>query len=906
MKIAIPILLTLLLFACAKPTVEESLKNAREFAAAGDFHAAVVEYKNVLMQQPRNADLRIELANTHLQLGSFSEAEKEFEKAIERGADQNSVVGPLAKSIYYQDDYFRLLSRLDINNDETIKLDEQSALFVYLASIKSALDEKDSVPLPADLLGPEYLLIAQAFESLASGNPEATVNLSEKYQQPNAETFEKHLILASAYTMLGENQKAVDEYKAAKAIYEGYIPIRFLLAERLIDVGNIEDAEVQIQSLIDLNPASGYANYLLGITLLSKELYEEALQAANLAIQNGANVPQANFIAGVSAYRTERLESAYRNLNAAAAFLPNGHIAHQLLAQVRYELGYIDELAASLDTINVDEQISAEIYALAALRNYKTNNTDNVDEYLEKAINLAPDNPISLLRKGLIQLERGEDEATDTLGRAVALDNTMYEAWVLRARAELEQNGIDEAVAVAREWQQTNPTEGMLLEGLMYLSSGEEAKAEQVFKQSYQSDPQNINAKRFLMTANARLGNQAEAFKIARELITDQPNDVFLALDTANLAIASGLDPMTLIDEQIRQFPRAAAPVAAKAYLLIRDKQPELAVDLIKRSNTPAHHSTYMAMGEALIDLKQYDEAIANFKNWTDAFPSDSRAWSRLIILNQYLKNDNAALDAARRAYDQFPGNDDFLLLQAHLLVNLGDTQRASSIMRLLEQKNSDLAGFRHVQGMLAYNQGNYKTAQIHLEENYRLSPTFKSSRLLALAEGKLGRPAKGIEIMKGELAKIEQPYVERHLTAEYAADYNLMDEVFDQYKIILESNPQDFATLNNYANALMRTGEIADAAEIAEQALGIQPQSAYALGTMGAIKLKQGETQLARNYIEQALLRLPNSAELQLHYAEVLLASNEKLQAQTILGSITPKTSYERATYKKIEERLK
>lgn len=894
-----------LLAACAKPTLESQLAAARGHVASGEYQSAVVEYKNALSQQPRNAQLRVELSEVYLKLGLFDEAEKELDKALERGAEVDSLIGPLAQAIYYQDDYIRLVNRLDELVGDITKLDNKSALFRYIAAIKGQLSARDSIALPSEQLSGDYLLIAKAFEALANENPEATLNISKEFASPEVEAFEKHMIVAIAHAMLGNLEDSILEYESALSIYQTYYPLRFLLAERLISARRIDEAETQIQALIDINPASAYANYLNSITLLYQGKFEEALQAANLATQGGVNLAKAHFIAGVSAYQTDRIESAHRSLVAAVAGLPRQHIAHKLLAKVRLELGYIDELAGSLESFDIDKDISSEIYALAAVKSYKTYDNATAEKYLEKSLSLSPNNPVSLLRKGLIQFERGEDAAA-TLNRVISLDPTLSEAWTLKALNELEENGIDAAIAVANEFKKTQELAGFMLEGLLYLEVEQDEDARDAFKVAHDLDPTNSNIGYYYMVASARTEESLVASQLAEKLVNEVPNSLEILLDKVNLLISQGKNPMGYLDERIAAHPELPAPVAAKAYLLMNSNEAEKAISLLKSSNTRPHYSTFMALGEALLDTGRLAEASSVYKNWTDAFPSDYRGWYRYIITAQYLQEYSEALAAVEDALAYFPRNPKLVLLQAHFYVALGENARAATILKSLNEEVINLPEFDQISGTVAYNQGDYVAALALLKNAYIGKPSFTTAELLAHAHAKNGDVQAGISVLKNELKKVPDTYVPRHLTASYASNYGFLDEAIEQYEILMKEKPNDFVVLNNYANVLVRVDEIDRASQLASQALEMQPQSAYALSTFGLVKLKQGEIESAQRYFERALLKEPNNTEMLLHLAEALIAKNEKLEAETLLGKIIPKTPYERRLQNSLRDRLK
>lgn len=900
------IAITLLLGACSKPTVESSLQSAREYVLSKEYNSAVIEYKNVLLQQPRDAAVRVELGKVYLLQGQFSEAEKELEKALTNGAAPETIIGALAASIYYQDDYLRLLNRIEQLNEIQATSNAQSRYFGYASELKSTTKSKDSIALPNEALSGDYLIMARTVEALANNNPDAALTLSQQFTDKTVEPFEKAMLIATAHALLGDNDQAILAYQTALSVYQTYYPLHFLLAERLISTRRIEEAEKRINTLIELNPASAYANYLLSITELYHGNFEQALQSANLATQGGVNTPRAHFIAGVSAYQTNRNEAAYRNLVIATARLPKDHIAHRLLAKIRLELGYVDELAESIQALDIEKDISAEIYALAAVQSYKLNENEKADNYIKESLSISPENPVSLLSKGLIQFEREDEDAINTLNRVIDIDPSLSEAWTYKALAEYRKNGIDAAIGVTKEFQKTQELAGIMLEGILYLQDGKEEEAKRAFELAYKLDPDNIEIGYYVMIANARSNESITALRVAEELVEKAPNNLEVIMDYVNLLASQDRKPMTYLDKRISQRPDLAAPVAAKAYLLMLEDKYEEAITLIKESKAKPNYSTYMALGEALLDARKLEEAAENYKNWTQSFPSDSRAWYRYIITLQHLRKHSEALAAVDDALIYFPYNAKLTLLKAHFLVSLGENDKAQLVLKTLYSQNQTLPEFKQISGTVAYNRGDYDTAFTLLKQAHESKPTFSNAELLAYTYAKLNQPKVGMTVLEQQIAKIPNAYYERHIAAQFASNNDLLDDAIKQYEILDKNNPDNFAVLNNLANVLVRANDIERASKLAQKVIEMQPQSPYALSTFGLIKMNQGELDVAQRYVERALLKEPNNSEMLLQLTQILLAKNNKLEARTLLGRITPKTEYERKLYDQIREQLR
>jgi putative PEP-CTERM system TPR-repeat lipoprotein len=890
--------------ACSQKTVEEQIAAAEKLTAEGEYSAAIIELKNAVLSQPQNAEARYQLGQLQFTSGAFEEAEKEMRRSLELNYQVDSAYPIFIKAIFYQNDFERALLELekqphisDVRHASTI------ALFSYLAKLKSG--RKDLV-IPSDL-EPEHLLIAQSYQSLAAGKPDIAESIANKFITPSIEPFEKHILKGNIYSLKGDHVDAIVEYGSALKIFPNYYLARFLLAEQLINDQQLSRANDEINLLLEINPNSGYANYLKSLVYFYQDDYESALKLANLALQYGAKSAEANFIAGTSAYKTGRIESALRYLTAATNNLPAGHIAHRLLAQVKLELGYVSDVADDLSMLNITGEQSSEIYGLAALKNLQMGNIDEANQYIEKATMLAPESPVTLLRKGFIDLESGELNASKNLAKALEIDPSIDEAWVLLAEAKYKESGLDSAIQVAKEWQQTNQVNGLLLEGVMYLKAKKESLATAKFEQALTLDPEHKGALRYVMIAKARTGEFEAALELGSRLIERTPDNVQNIIDVVNLMISLNRenDIIPYLEAFAETHPANQAPLSALAFVHIRQNHPEQAIRVLKKIENPTTFSYFQALGDSYMKLKRIDDAIAAYEDWTNKFPNDDRGWYRLIAAHQAKLDAKGALEQVDRARTFFPRDSRLILLEAHLSAATGKFDDSRKAIAQLESSNKELLELSRVKGLLALNEKRYADALPFLEAANEVHPSFSSLRLVAFALAGLNRAGEGLTLLQEELTKSTTSINERLIVAEYAMSNNFLEDAIAQYNRILEIKPDDFATLNNLASALYLNEDYDQAQGIAKKALDIAPDSAYALDTYGIILVQQGDVQQGLTLIEKAIGKEPNNKEIQLHWAQALIASGDLNRAKLMLKKIRPITPVEKELHQELTDTL-
>ncbi|MDG6096161.1 PEP-CTERM system TPR-repeat protein PrsT [Alteromonas sp. ZYF713] len=905
MKLAAALFCVLFLTACTQKSAEEQIAEAKRLVLEGEINAAIVELKNAVVTEPNNANARFQLGILEYQQGLWEEAEKELRRSLELGFNGQQAYPLLIKSIFYQNDFLRVLNELESAPEfSESQVVSTLALFQYLAKLKSG---EQSPVIPTKQLQNEDLLIAQAYQTLESGKPQVAKNITEQFISPEIEPFEKLLLTGMIESLMGNHVEAIIANSKALELFPTYHVARFMLAEQLIEDKQLKRADEEIDKLLALNPNSGHANYLKSLVYFYQNEYEQAYNLANLALQHKAKPALASFIAGTSAYYTDRLESALRLLSTAATTLSPSHPVHRMLAQVKLELGYVDEVAGNIEDLTIEPGQGAEIYSLAALQKLQQGEDAESQEFLSKAKALDPNNPVSLLREGYILLDEGKEGAANSLFRALELAPDLSEAWILLAQAKYEEEGLNAALKVADQWAELNELNGELLRGIIYLRHGNEKKALEHFTFLVKRDPDNAGAIRYLMIGEARWENFDEAIKYGEQLLDLTPNNLQNLIDVINIKLAMGEENEleTFLLNRIDKFPEADAPSSALALIYLRSNQPEKAINLLKGITEPQSFGVYQALGDAYVSVKNFDKAIETYRDWSQKFPTDSRSWYRLIATYQMVNNFDGALEATQTARRYLPRDERLILVEAHLAASTGRFAQSKRAIELLSEDSSELVNLTHTKGLLALNEKRFSDAVSLLSAYYETNPGFAVARLLALAHAGLGQADKGLEYLQTEAAKENDTLVFKLISADYASSYGMYDASIELYKQVLAQKPDDFASLNNLASVYTQAGDLTKAAEVAKRVIEIAPDSPYALDTYGYVLLKQGKVQEGQAFVERALGKDPNNKEIQLHNVEALILNNELTQARSMLSRIRPGTPLQLSLHKELKSRL-
>ena len=108
-----------LLTACSGEDSASLVKDAKSKLAAGDYKAAMIQLKNAVAEDDKNAEARYELGKLYFTQLDLASAEKEFRRAREAGLPASTVNPMIARVLLGQREYQRVLDELPAPTDNT-------------------------------------------------------------------------------------------------------------------------------------------------------------------------------------------------------------------------------------------------------------------------------------------------------------------------------------------------------------------------------------------------------------------------------------------------------------------------------------------------------------------------------------------------------------------------------------------------------------------------------------------------------------------------------------------------------------------------------------------------------------------------------------------------------------------
>jgi len=322
--------LCVLLAACSAATPEELLSQARTAIAAQEYRTAEIHLKNLLQQQPDNAEARGLLGEVLLETGDLPGAEQSLRMAVQRGAEGAAEVS-LLRALVGQAKFKESLEYADAralpkNPGDTADVsvlrgaahrglrEPERAVEVYraaLATTPDALDIRTELASTLFALGrqaegrelvsavlvddPNYspaLLLRAGLETAAGDRAaaEATLQQVVELERPNAARSQRYFLamapLIEVQTQLGKNDAAAANADALLALNPGHPLARYAKALVEIAQGDLAGAEQRLEDLVADAPQYWPAHRLLGAINLRQDQLGQAAMYLQAAVNN--------------------------------------------------------------------------------------------------------------------------------------------------------------------------------------------------------------------------------------------------------------------------------------------------------------------------------------------------------------------------------------------------------------------------------------------------------------------------------------------------------------------------------------------------------------------------------------------------------------------------------------------
>jgi len=799
------LLMTSLLFltACAEHNSPQALLlEGKSAKADGRYFEAIVLYKNALQQDITLIEARFELGALYSQLGNLPAAESFLLAAVEQQFALEQAVPLLAGVYLQQNDLLALEKFLDKFLDKSLEtkpleetlndlplalsttLKQQLSLYRVLWLARSGELElaKSSWESLADKpLTCEMCLFTQAQLQSYQTPAEALATMDTLLAKYPANA-QGYLLRGQLYFALRNPLKAYDNFQQFQDLQPSTGYAQFLLAISAMQMEDTPAATMHVDALLSAFPRQPLANHLKALLVFAKGEHEDAKRFAETSISSGLKAPANYLVAGVSAYHMDNLETAYGHLRKAVMFYPDNGELNRLLLVVQVKLGALMDAQAQYldqDLGTVDDLLFGNVMAYQLIQKQQFAAAGNVLAYLESSPVLHPAvrlqtlalkaqlDPSNALALPEIGINTGQaSEATD-VGRLATI------------MLLIQGNALPEAQNSAQQWltESPNNVDALNVLAFIYQQTDMPQQAQALYTQALQVKPSNTPSLFFA----AQTASAAADYVGAKELYSK-----ILDINPISLSAVQALMKLTFVSPQTPDFETLLAPISmatvtddqmvAIADTLFQWREYALLDSLLQRYKAEKTWSDMLWMvwlknsyslsvvknginNATNNGIKNADNNVVtqfreNYARFRTKNTLPEHAMFALSILEQ-----NSQFDLVLDIIETLPATtrqmDVVQLAKASALIAFKQDQAAEKILRLLDD-NSALSGAQwYVWGRIMEYRNDLAQAASYYTAYHQSSPGFNSVTSLANVLLKTHRT--------DELAVLAEKYIISH-----------------------------------------------------------------------------------------------------------------------------------------------
>eukprot|EP00906_Rhabdomonas_costata_P037365 RCo052578 len=711
-----------------------------------------------------------------------------------------------------------------------------------------------------------YYKIARAFARLSSGNPhviQMTQSLVERAHKLEPGRSDYLTELGYQCTLLGEINTALSSFKKASQVDEGNVAALIGVIRCQLAMGKLDDAEQQLEFLLEIQASMGKSPELLFLTGVLKwrkhnnrdALIEKLDEAVSiLSEQTKDLVPSLNYYAEFNpqflleiireylqhcptepADPTDPpspvLEKVMKPIELLVRSVPGSLDGQLLSARVKFASGQVETAQITLSNCLRLDPSCAEAHLLSAQIAFNQENYTAAQQALEQALSLdfqVRDSPQYNLLKARVYGATGEyDEALIVLEHALQL-------------AKASRGGADSAGkrAVAPLNQQDHVS--------IYLE---------------------------LSQTHLRLKNTSAAQKVIQEALgefrkTKEEGRIMIAnaMITAKKDVDQALGILRAIPATSQYFLKARAQMA-NLYLHQKNNKRAFAKCYEELVEAYPSVSSYVFLGEAYMSIQEPEKAIAAFEKASALDSNDAELAAKigkaLVTTHDY----NKAITYYRNVISGDPTKIYLRHDLATLQWRLGAYDKAETVLK--EALQSKKAQAEDV-----------PTLTYRIKTLLLLAKVHKSSNDFKAAIDDLIQ-AKVFQITVLNKSRGEQPDVivqQRSMAAnicyelgELYSDQRLLDKATSAYGEALKHDETHDKSMLALAKLYLRKGEL-DGCELQCNALlRVDPSNEEATMMLADLMFRKNKFEDAIYHFQQLLEKKPNNYEALVQFVQLL-----------------------------------
>lgn len=868
LKAFIPLTLSIAVLSACTPekTPEQLLESAQTHITNKDNNSAIIELKNVIQLQPNNAEARFLLGEIYLSTGNGAAAEKELESAFENKLSASIVLPALAHAYYLLNDSGKIL---DLQVARSLKPEAKAKIAFYqglvllaqsdaeqaLSTFSKAIEENTDSP---------FKQLSQAYIFAIQNQSDKALNATNTILEAQPAFTAALLLNGQLLQKMNSPKEAVESLFKYQQTYKDHTLAKMYLASAYMNNQEFEKAEKIGDEIIAEFNDQPLGNYFKGVSRFHKDEYELALLHLNKAIQNGYTVKHAYLLGAISAFSLNQYEQAYKYFNIIKDQIPAGHPANQFYVATLLKLGYALEANTSLTSQNRVDNENEELFAATSLALIKEGHTSEAESLINA--NTTLDNPLSLVKKGVLKLALGNNEGLKSLEKAYELSPSLPQAKIALAASYLQNKNYEKAIKLADEWIKNEPNQidGYNLGAVASLNYNLFEQAEAYYQKALKVDEHNTSSLMFFAHKYNKSEDYKNSLTYIDKLLAKSPE--YIPALTMNFSIANKLEKTGPALNKIQSAFEANSgninyrTLLAKAYAT--NNQYETSIKLLKDikdfNNTNVDY--WGTLVNSQVQSNEITGALDSLNQWIETQPNFMQAWLSKIELLTKLNKTEDALEEIKKAKSHFPQSQRLYILEAEQYMAAFDLANAVLAFANVNEQAKEALYTQKVHGHILLGQKKFNEALPKLLNGYREDKSARIASLVYINYKELKKQDEGFSFLQQHIENQPKDLASQILIANEYIEKGQLTDAKKYYQLTLSLMEMHSLANNNLAWILYKEKKYNEAVSFVEKAIKASPNTANYLDTAGTIKMALGKKQEAIKLFTKATELAPNN----------------------------------------------
>lgn len=879
-------------------TEQEHVQKAKEFQDQGKLDSAVIDLKNALQMNPKNAEARLLLGEVYASQGLGEPAENELKKARELGIDNEALKVSMGQALLLQGLYPRVLKEIQPGPNSPpqsvakileIKGRAHRGLFHFEESCKFFAE--------AVAKDPRYVrsywgLAGCAAERGEFDEARAELEKALKLDEKNSDTW----------SQIGDLQRVAKRLPEADAAYANALKYKSTNLDALlgravlrIDGNQLDAASQDIDAAAKIASNHPVVRQLRGVVQFKQGKFAAAEASFRTVLASRPNYLPAVLWLGFTNFAQKNYEQASTQFAQYAHVIPSVQI-NALLALTQARLGHGEDAEETLRALrNVDVQDPQSLAAIAQAYT-SIGDTDLAVTYLAKAVEQSPEAADLRVNLATALSNKGEQaQAIEQLENAIHLDSGAANADVLLIQNLIQAKQFDkalQAVESLEKKQPKNPTT-FNLKGSIYFGKNDVANARKSFEQALALEPASAAAAMNLAQLDLLEKHPEAARERLQSVLAKDKTNVQALMGLAGVAMATAQEPeyVAWLEKAAQAGPSEVAPrlLLANYYLQKNDVRKALAIAREAQAANPADARVLDLLGTAQLAAGESKDAVTTYSNLAKLFPKNAVAQYKLATAQIAAQNIESARVSLNRALALQPDYLEAEIALSSAELAAGRFGEAMNLAQQVQKKHPEFASGLVLQGEVLMAQKQFAPAL----RAYEKALAIKDSGVIAIKVHQALSAGGNAKEADARLVRwLNDHPAEVRARAYLAASYlraGSNKQAIEQYQLVVQADPKNALALNELA-WLYQQEKDPRALATAQQAYQLSSDNAHVLDTLGWILVEQGKANDGLGFLQKAFEKAPESTAIRYHWAVALAKSGDSARARRELADLLTK----------------